>query len=918
MKQTRVKKWFAKVGILALAMSWVVDAEAQVSTGVIEVTAQDKQEGRLPGVTVQATNTETGLQRVTVTDGQGSAVLQALPPGTYLVRGHLEGFIAARDETVVIHIGQIASLRLTMKIQLSDVITVTAEVPLVDVYKSDSSTNILPEQIAELPIADRDFEKLAFITPGVQRERTSYFFATDGPVIGGSGSAISSSIFVDGVDLTDQANGQSRIPLSLDSIREVRVIAGRFDSEIGGSAGGAMSIVTRTGTNQIHGSAFGFFRTDWLRAKGKLDQKKSDYRRYQAGITLGGPMVIDKSHYFASIEYVDEQDIVLFRPGGAFVDDAADVEHPFNQTLGLLSFDYQLSSSISWMAKLIYEDYDQENLLVGGVSDISNGQSIRRDSYNLTLGQSWVLGQGNSLNEARLQYGQRNFEQPTNSHRLEEWFSSGQTLMTGTNFLGDMIEQGEYWEVRDTHHIHKAAAGSLHDIKFGVSLFHVTERSVNDHFQEGQIWYLGDDRSIPLIYIFGVGSSDLTMDTDITSLFVQDNWRVGNLTVSAGLRYDHDRAGNNPNFSHPLVGDRHPDDNNIQPRLGFSWDAGGDGQDVLRGGVGLFTGRIMQYAALKEGQENGISGRIIRANLSLPGNPLDLDDLENSGVSLPPNIILLEDNLEAPEAIQGSLGYARRLGSSGLYLDTEVIYSKGDNEIVIADSNFGGNNNPVRFNPDYNQINMFTNAGRSEYKAMVLGLNGVLGGGHLLAASVTLAEKRVISDSYIPEYPFGWSSDPADLEAEWGRSGSDERFRVVFTGVFRLPWQLTLAPFFEYGSGQPWNHLLGYDYNGDGVISDRPPGVSRNSKDGPIFKRLSLRLTKTLDLGQRGQFDVIVEAFNLFDWTNYDVASVANGEYLSGPTLANPDQPYVENPDFGQYRSTLPPREIQIGIRYRF
>src|SRR5258708_24957247 len=141
-----------------------------------------------------------------------------------------------------------------------------------------------------LPVADRDLQRLSFLAPGVQRERRALRFVTGGPVIGSGGNASQLTILVDGVDFTDPALGLSRTRFSQDAIREFRVIQNQFDSEIGGSSGGALSIVTKSGTNDIHGNAFGFYRDKSLRAQGALDLKKNDYSRHQFGGTLGGPI----------------------------------------------------------------------------------------------------------------------------------------------------------------------------------------------------------------------------------------------------------------------------------------------------------------------------------------------------------------------------------------------------------------------------------------------------------------------------------------------------------------------------------------------------------------------------------------------------------------------------------------------------
>ncbi|HOC43760.1 MAG TPA: carboxypeptidase-like regulatory domain-containing protein, partial [Thermoanaerobaculales bacterium] len=218
-----VRGWLP-LAMLAALLAVALPAAAQVSTGTIEVLTVDQQGLAMPGVTVQVRNTDTGADRVGVADEFGRAVFAALPPGPYAVSGNLEGFAPITDQEVVIRVGQTARVEFTMQVQVSETIVVTAEVPLVDVLKTDSSTNIVPEQIENLPVADRDFERLAFIAPGVQREVGSFRFIQNSPVVGAGGNASQTSIQVDGVDFTDQALGLSRARFSQDAIREFRVV----------------------------------------------------------------------------------------------------------------------------------------------------------------------------------------------------------------------------------------------------------------------------------------------------------------------------------------------------------------------------------------------------------------------------------------------------------------------------------------------------------------------------------------------------------------------------------------------------------------------------------------------------------------------------------------------------------------------
>jgi len=914
-----------KLLFAVLVLLFAVPSFAQIDKAAVEAVALDQAKAPLPGVTVTVRRPETGFEAVDVTDAAGVARFKALAPGKYSVSFALEGFAPVKEQSLTLLVGQTAKFAVTLQPSASETITVSAGVPIVDVHKTDSSTNIVPEQIESLPVADRDFQRLAFITPGVQRERGGFRFINGGPVVGAGGNASQATIVVDGVDFTDQVNGLSRVKFSQDAVQEFRVIANRFDSEIGGSAGGAISVITKSGTNVTRGTVFGFFRDASLRDKGALDLKKNnDYSRHQLGFTLGGPLTQDKLFYFASAEQIDEKNIVLFRPGGAYASQAADVSHPFKDTLLYGGLDSNLNSKMTAGFKAVYEDYSEDNFRVGGVADASYGQTLERKNWNGTFEHNTAISNSTS-NEARLQFGHRRFSEPTNTRSGPAvWFSSGNTLMTGTNILGDLLGDGNTYELRDTLHHSVALGHSSHDLKAGISAQHVHERLRIDTYQNGLFIYLTDTTALPLAYAYGVGSSDVATNTNIYGAFVEDAWRPNaNLLVNLGIRYDLDTNGNNSGFTHPLVPTpRKEDKNNIQPRASFTYDVKGDSTNVLRGGAGKFTGRMLLVPALSELQQNGVTGgrvtytRINGALLGFPSLALDPKNPTTTGIVSKPAIVLLSPTYKAPESTQASLGYTMKLGESRLFLDTEGVYVKGTNEIVIRDVNWSGNATHIRPNTTYDQINMYTNDGHSQYKALVFSLNGSVRKNDLLTASVTFANKKNISDDFSPDFPTGYPNDPADIGQEYGRARGDERFRFVLSGVFHAPWSTTVAPILEYGSGQPWTTRLGYDFNGDGKNSDRPAGVGRNTNDGPKYKNVSLRLTKDIALSGHGALQAIAEGFNLFNFKNFDVQSVSAGQFLSGPTITNKTAAAVPNVNYGKFLATLPAREFQLGLRW--
>ena len=248
--------WMAAILVGVLLGLAPAPARAQVADAVIEVFVQDQSQAVLPGVTVTVLRPDTGFTQNNVTDATGVVRFIALQPGTYNVKAELSGFATVNQEGVTLRVGQTAKLAITLGIaKVGETVNVVAESPVVDVFRTDSSTNIIPEQIESLPVANRDFQALAFLAPGVQRERGGYRFVTNQPVLGAGGNASQSTILVDGVDFTDQTLGLARAKFSQDAISEFRVITNRFDAEIGGSAGGALSIVTKSGTNALHGSA---------------------------------------------------------------------------------------------------------------------------------------------------------------------------------------------------------------------------------------------------------------------------------------------------------------------------------------------------------------------------------------------------------------------------------------------------------------------------------------------------------------------------------------------------------------------------------------------------------------------------------------------------------------------------------------
>ncbi len=297
-----MRKWLvallACVAWIAVASSTAYAQNAQVIGAV-----KDSSGAVIPGATVTARNVETGLTRVEVTDGLGEFRLPSLPPGRYAVSSELSVFNTETRPDIVLIIDQTAIINFSLKpATLSETITVTGESPIVDVTRSDVSTSVSTQQIQDLPVASRRWIDLAMLTPGTSQDNIRGFFYRGNVNLGAGTREYSNGFVVDGVNNTWAEMGEPRQNFAMDAIQEFKVSTSTYKAEYGLATGGVVSVVTKSGTNQLHGSGLLFFRDASITAKEFFQTTKPDYRRYQYGGTIGGPIVKDKTHYFFAYE----------------------------------------------------------------------------------------------------------------------------------------------------------------------------------------------------------------------------------------------------------------------------------------------------------------------------------------------------------------------------------------------------------------------------------------------------------------------------------------------------------------------------------------------------------------------------------------------------------------------------------------
>ncbi len=300
-----------KVSLLCLFVSLAsphARAQSQITTGVIQGSVSDPNGAVVPGATVEVKNVDTNLTLNRSTDEDGRFTFLQLPSGNYELTVTKEGFSKLILKSFPLTVGQTISLNLDMKIG-GQVAEVTIDsVPVVDTVKTESSSTINEQAVSNLPVLGRKFEDLLTLTPNV-----SIVQGPDGDEINFAGQrGVFNNISLDGGDYMngffgEQAGGQrAAIDIPLDAVKEFQVIATGASAEFGRTAGGVVNVITKSGTNEFHGSLFHFQRLEALTANTSDGRPLTDFHREQFGANAGGPIKRDKAFFFVSFEQIRE------------------------------------------------------------------------------------------------------------------------------------------------------------------------------------------------------------------------------------------------------------------------------------------------------------------------------------------------------------------------------------------------------------------------------------------------------------------------------------------------------------------------------------------------------------------------------------------------------------------------------------
>src|SRR6202521_5429800 len=295
-----------------LTLMPVADSAAQSSRvgATLEGAVKDSSGAVIPGVVVALRNSSTDQTRAVTTNEVGSFHAEALLVGTYEVRVDLSGFAPYRHTGVQLSLGQTIRLDIILApASGSTEVTVNAQPPAIDTSQTSVVSSVDQERIEELPVRSRNYLDFVLLAPGVSSSPATSRVSGSTP-LGGSGftfgglRARSNNVSIDGLDNNDEFTGSSRTELSPEIVQEFQVVNNGLSAESGGASGGSINVITRSGTNTVHGDAFLFVQDSALNARDPFEtaQGKPSFRRFRAGFALGGPVVTDKTFYYAAVE----------------------------------------------------------------------------------------------------------------------------------------------------------------------------------------------------------------------------------------------------------------------------------------------------------------------------------------------------------------------------------------------------------------------------------------------------------------------------------------------------------------------------------------------------------------------------------------------------------------------------------------
>ncbi len=600
---------FCMIAFLCSCLPLALANAQSASSAQISGTIVDPQGAVVPGAKVTATNQATGTGRSVNTTSTGNYVIPNLQPGTYDVAVEAKGFAQGSTKNIVLNLGDQRDLGFKLGLAGStESVEVTTTAPLIESTKTDVSTNITNLDMERLPTLAgaggtvNDYAQLALTAPGVKSDTSGL---TTDLIAPGSINNRGNLYNVDGANITDQlVSGRDSTGASIDEVQEFQVLTNNYNAEYGQATGLVLNVVTKSGTNSIHGDAHMYFRGRNLAASDPFynvgilgDPRCPDpttidgcprapFHRKEGGFTLGGPFKKDKLFWFTSYE-LSRQGVPLTLTPPPELGGNTTVQSPVNNLLYSAKIDYHITDKHLLTARYAVDRLRDANIIVQTGTNITpdglTSSTINNASVNVGLISSLS---SNLTNEAR--YVFYRFVTATSDATTAPGIIHTDlgNATSGADFCcpqGGLQKRYQYIDnVTWTH--------GNHTWKTGFNISYYPWNSLFPQFHFGQYTASGTgtptDPFVPTSLTIAFGPGEVTSKDNIYGFYIQDTWKLTHkLTMNAGLRYDMEagafKGGKIPGPNgtcfqgNGLISACSSDKNNWQPRLGFTyapWD----------------------------------------------------------------------------------------------------------------------------------------------------------------------------------------------------------------------------------------------------------------------------------------------------------------------------------------------------------
>ncbi len=939
-----------RILVTLLCLSWSVlgtaqPARAQSESGASAVEGKlvDAAGAPVSGATISLKNVSTGYLRSVSTTADGRFAALAMPVGDYVIETSSSGQTA--KVTASLRVGATAAVSLKLgAMVVTEEVTVSATAAGLDTTETAASTSVPLKAINDLPIRGRNFPEFVQLTPGVMQESDR-----SGLVVSGQRS-INSNVSIDGADFNDPLQGNQRggnettffFPQS--AVNQFQVVRSGATAEVGRTSAGFVNVVTKSGTNTLHGEGFYFNRNKKMSSADAFDQKLNNAQN-QFGGAAGGALSRDRAFFFGAAEqnFIRVPFVVKFQTqaAGVVLPDSlkaleGEKSGSNNPTALFGRLDYTVSATQSLNVQGTYSRLTGRNFNFDSPQqDTAETTNYTRRNRSQGVKASWLSVLSPSmLNEIKGQIA-------TDNRREEPNVNSPSIVITGVGSIGGDSGRPRIFEnTRYQFSDNLTIVNGRHQIRVGLDINVTPSQQQRESNVQGRFDYTSLANYIKGTIsryrqtVPGFDPADLVYKATQkeAGLFIQDRISVGDATISLGFRWDGQwnpvPPRPNPKYS---VTSKIPNDLKMfQPRAGITWKVAGSPDTILRVSAGLYAARTPANLFQRVFTDNGFSTVAVDSRTDatiLPlvanGQPLTVLPV---GTKIPVQRIFgFDPSFQNPRTVQVAAsvdhqfagGFTVSLSYTGAH--TDHLQRRLDKNLFAPTYNAAGTPIFPSTRPDTTiaQLEVNESTARSNYNAV--SVTGSIRRAKVFAqVNYTLAYNKD-DDSNERNFSREVTLDPFNLGAEYTWSKQDIRHNMNASLALNLGAGFTAGGIVMARSGMPYTAVIGSDQQGDGnddndqaIINGKVAG--RNSFRQPNFFNLDLRLQKSIGIG-RSRIDLSLEVFNATRATNKHFGNDAISVFgTTASPVATAGQPLFA-PSTARFGG---PRQMQLGARISF